>query len=50
MMLWCLGLAAVGGGIWAVLWAPPERVTLFLSLAGLVLTGVTAWWSPRGRR
>jgi hypothetical protein len=50
VLLWCLGLAAVGGGIGAVLWAPPERVTLFLSLAGLVLTGVTAWWSPRGRR
>ena len=50
MLVWCLGLVAAGGGIGAALWAPPERVTLFLSLAGLVLTGVTAWWSPRGRR
>lgn len=49
-LVWCLGLAAVGGGISAALWAPPERATLFLSLAGLVLTGVTAWWGPRGRR
>lgn len=50
LMLWCFGLAAVGGGIGAVLWAPPERATLVLSLAGLVLTGATAWWGPRGRR
>ncbi len=50
VMLWFLGLAAVGGGVCAVLWAPPERVTLLLSLAGVVLTGVTACRNPRGRR
>lgn len=49
-MLWCLGLAAVGGGVSAALWAPPERAALLLSLAGLVVTGATAWWGPRGRR
>lgn len=50
LLLWCLGLFAVGGGLSAVLWAPPERATLFLTLAGLVLTGITAWWGPHERR
>ncbi len=49
-MLWCLGLVALGGGVSAILWAPPERAALLLSLAGLVITAATAWWGPRGRR
>lgn len=50
VLVWSLGLIAVGGGVSTVLWAPPDRATLLLSLAGLILTTVTAWRAPRGRR
>lgn len=50
-IMWrCLGVFTLAGVGAVVMWAPPERATLLVTLAGVVVTALVGWWGSNGRR
>ncbi|MEU4834113.1 hypothetical protein [Streptosporangium sp. NPDC023615] len=48
-MRWGVGGLAAVGVLAVVLWAPLERATLLITLAGVVVTGLVGWWGSTRR-
>lgn len=46
---WGLGVFATAGAGAVVLWAPPERATLLITLASVAVTGLVGWWGSTRR-
>lgn len=46
---WGLAGLAVVAAVAMILWAPPVRATLLVSLLGVIVTGVVGWRGSNGR-
>ncbi len=47
---WGLFGLAVVAAVATILWAPPARAALLVSLLGVIVTGIIGWRGSNGRR